>query len=775
MANKNPLESVMGFTVSADVTQALGEFDKLNSKIKESEDNVKSLTASMNSFEGAGKSFTDGMLSIFGKIASVIEMVILAPAKLDNFMGVMNQRITMIGGELERYRSIVTSIHETALGISVEDKNRLMAGFVGGATGAEKYGAGAEGRAAGYAAGGAQLMRGMGLSAETSGEVLTSLRKNVGLVSAEMSNYSKQLSAIGRTSNMTSAELAKQVKNSIGLARAYGLAGKGGQEFILTNMRISSAVSQMGLNVEATMKKLHEVSTGSEEGLIQSLLMGFQPGDTEGALGGFQNMAKFISGRAAGTGQAEPYLIRQMADQLGMKQFSVEDIKKMAEGIAVEGEKGDTTQKDMVSLLGDIKKALTDPQLAKESPYNTAANLVNDMIGKLTAWLENTFKPLLDELKGWLVKFTTELVPTLNGWVEKFKDFFGEGIDSLKGLAIAVGGTMIALSLAKKGIEFLITKAFGLAGKAVSGAAGGLGGLIPKPTLLPGIPAGTGLAATMGTSVSALPLGTILLSATAAFLGGAAVGLLIDWLTDKVPFIKKAKEWISDKAVDFLPDSITGGKAKTDKEKFSGTTTAKYEGKNAAEIRAMRLQKTGTPELSTEILKGIDIAKREGFGGAKFTTTEGTHKEGSQHPLGKAFDVGTKGFSATQVAELKKKLEKEVEGLKVIDETDVKKGQAGGYGKDWSGPHLHAQLVKTAEDASKTAVAALTPAQKAKVAPASSAMSLTSVADIESHRLLSNVHGALVKLTDYMIHGGTSTASNNEGSSSDNLAAQWSS
>lgn len=775
MANKSPLESVIGFSVSADVTQAMGEFDKLNAKIKESEDNVKSLTSALNMFEGSGKSFVDGMVGVFGQIASVIEMVVLAPAKLDNFVGVMNQRISQIGGHLERYRNIVTSIHETTLGISVEDRNKLVAGFVGGATGAEKYGPGAEGRAAGFAAGGAQLMRGMGLSAEGSAEILTSLRKNVGLVSAEMASYSKQLSAIGRTSNMTSAELGKQIKNSIGLARAYGLAGKGAQEFVLTNMRVSSAVSQMGLNVEATMKKLHEVSTGSEEGLIQSLLMGFQPGDTEGALGGMKQMAQFITGRASGAGQAEPYLIRQMADQLGMKQFSVEDIQKMAQGIAVEGPKGDTTQKDIVDLLSDIKIALTKPELIQESPYNTAANLINDMVSKLTAWFEVTFKPLLDELKDWALKLTKEVFPILNGFADKFKEIFGEGIDSLKGLALAVGGTLIGLSLLKKGFESVVGKLFSLIGRAATGAAGGLG--LPKPTLIPGVPVGTGLAATLGTSVSALPIATVVASAAAAFVAGGAAGLLIDWLTDKVPFMKKTKEWASDQVVNLLPSSMTGGKALTEKEKFGGT---KYEGVSDESLKKMRAEKFSKttpspaaekPNLAPEITKGIDIAKKEGFGGAKFTTTEGTHKEGSQHYVGKAFDVGTKGFAPEQVAALKKKLEREVEGLKVLDETDVKKGQAGGYGKDWTGPHLHAQLVKTAEDASRTAVAALTPAQKGKAAPSANIPSLTSVADTESHRLLSNVHSTLVKLADYMVNGTSVLTGTYE--NSDNLAAQW--
>jgi hypothetical protein len=698
----SPLDSAMHYVITADTSQVVSQIDRADERIKVLSGDVSTLTNSLTSFEKSGGSFFGGVAKWASTIFGVVEAIVTAPIKLDNFMGVMNTRVTQIGNQLERYRNLMIEIHKTAegglAGLSVEDRNKIMAGFVGGATLSEKYGPGAEARAKGFGAGAGMLVRG-GFGAEDSAEIMTGLRKQVGLVSAEMEGYSKVLLSINRTSNMTNEEFVKSIKNAIGLARAYGLAGHAGQEFVLQNLRVASAVSQMGLDVEATMKKMNEVATGSEQGLIQSLLMGFQPGQPEAQAAGFQNMAQQIVGMAAGAGQAEPFLIRQLGDVLGLGKFSVEDIKKLAGGVAVEGEGKDTIQKDMLGVLKDMRTEMQKhPELEKESPYWTAINSVNQAASSLTSLLEEEFgqavkdlKKLLDNVPGWINK--------IEGWFTDIKKFLGEHDLSLKHVVGGIAGLATAVALIPSAIKLVIAGIPSLFGAGAAGMGGGIGG--------------AGLGAVGGTT-AAVSLGSVVGVILLGLAVGGTIGTIIDKITDSVPWMKKAKEKFFDAIVDTTTKTgmtgVEGTLGVPIEDESRGLTTKK----TIEELQADKQAKwgtsklapaTGAASLASEITKAMEIAKGAGF--SRFVTTGGAHV-GKAHGLGEAVDIGTNMESPEQVVTLKKALAG-VSGIKIIDETNRTKGETGGYGKDWSGPHLHVQIAKATGEAVKTAIASVIP------------------------------------------------------------------
>lgn len=559
----SPLDSAMHYAITGDTSQIVKQLDIMDAKIAQSDQHIQELTKSLSSFErtaGGVGGFFGGIAKWAGGVITVMETLLTYPAKLSNYMGTVNQRVTQVGDQLERYRKITTeihAIHEGAMaGVSIEDRNKIISGLVAGETLAEKYGPGARERAMGFGAGAGLLVRG-GFGADESAALMTSLRKQTGLVSAEMEGYAKQLLAVSRTSNMTNAEFARSTQHAIGLARAYGLVGAAAQNYVLSNLRVSSAVSQMGLDVESTMRKMNEVASGSEEGLLQSLLMGFNPNEPEAQMAGFQNMAQRIVGGASGMDpRFQPFFIRQMADSLGMKQFAVEDLQKMAKGISVEGA-GKTEQQQTIDLLRDIKGELGKPEIGKESPFFTVQNTLNNVTSLYASMMETKFwntlkdfqKDMNDNAPKWIGKLSDAfdkldsiLKKYLNLDSSKFRDLLttiggGTGALGILGGAASIGMGILPSILVKRA----------LAGGAAGGLAGtgsGLGG--------PGMAAVGGLEATAAASLTAIA-GTILLGLAI----GGTLGFIVDKITDMFPSLKKAKEKLSD-AIVSTPVSIEG-------------------------------------------------------------------------------------------------------------------------------------------------------------------------------------------------------------------------
>ena len=292
----------------------------------------KSLTGVLNVFEGIGKAATRAM--------SMIAMAVKAPADLDNYLGSLNTKITTMNGELFKYRDIMIQMErkqrkpgDLMFGFSPEDFQKVQMNFARGAAEAEKYGkeAGTYQEQFGQGVGG--LVKLIGMQTETATQQVTSFHRELGITYKEMGEFSKQLGALNKMSGLTADQNQKLYRSITSIGRAYGLSGDKAKRFVLDSTAVGAAISKIGLDAEETLRKMNSVATGSEKGLIQSLLLGFKPGDPVSQLQAFQDQAKMITQIAANAGeQFAPFLTRQLGDALGMGDFSVEEIQALAKG-----------------------------------------------------------------------------------------------------------------------------------------------------------------------------------------------------------------------------------------------------------------------------------------------------------------------------------------------------------------------------------------------------------------------------------------------------------
>ena len=357
-----------------------------------------------------------------------------------------------------------------------------------------------------------------------------------------MNRFGKQLANIGRQSGMTADQTKALYRTVTSLGRAYGLTGKNAEKFVLESVAVGSAISKIGLDAQQILRQMNEVATGSEEGLIQSLLLGFKPSDPVGQLKAFQEQAKMITQMADQAGeQFAPFLTRRIGDKLGLKNFSVEQIQAMARGESVETNTGETIQKDMLDVLKGIRSTMNDQARANENPYATIGQYAQEGFTKLIAWFQEKLIPVLNNLKNKMAEWLPKLIPTLKNikakfdtFMEKFNSFFSMEGGPLKNFITGAALVSLATTLLPTLVGLVLK---GLAGKLVGGSsaagargeiaaragAGFLGGALGK--MLPTAnPAAAGAGAAAVASVAGLA------AAALAFGGGVLIGTIIDKL-----------------------------------------------------------------------------------------------------------------------------------------------------------------------------------------------------------------------------------------------------
>ena len=441
---------------------------KMLLETKEAEANAarleKSLTGVLNVFEGIGKAATRAM--------SMIAMAVKAPADLDNYLGSLNTKITTMNGELFKYRDIMIQMErkqrkpgDLMFWFSPEDFQKVQMNFARGAAEAEKYGkeAGTYQEQFGQGVGG--LVKLIGMQTETATQQVTSFHRELGITYKEMGEFSKQLGALNKMSGLTADQNQKLYRSITSIGRAYGLSGDKAKRFVLDSTAVGAAISKIGLDAEETLRKMNSVATGSEKGLIQSLLLGFKPGDPISQLQAFQDQAKMITQIAANAGeQFAPFLTRQLGDALGMGDFSVEEIQALAKGQSIE--KGDKTELvDVVDVLKEILKTMegagfAGPDAASENPYVTAGQTLQQGITQFVGWSQQVFQPAFEQLKNKL----GEWLPKMDQFLNKISSFFGGDV-SLGELGIAAGALALAPMLLKLVVRtvasFISTKLVG--------------------------------------------------------------------------------------------------------------------------------------------------------------------------------------------------------------------------------------------------------------------------------------------------------------------------
>lgn len=728
---------VSNATLTLDTSQAVDSTKTLIDILAKLDQQYIELEKELGVYESKSTQAAANIVAAFQKVGAAIKsavkdtiglgsMAVKPAIDLDNYMGVLNTKVTQLGGNLEQYRNIVNNLkssfkpNEMGYGMTKEEYNAAAYKFTSGAVGAEKYGGKGESNLKGFTEGAAGLTQGIGMNINEATDSMTALHKAAGLGYEEMGKFSKELAAVGRTTNLTSGQTASLVKNLSGLSRAYGLSGEASKVFITNSMAVAGSLSQLGLNADEMMAKMNRGATGgvsqAMDAAIESLALGFDPTDKVAQQAAEEKKAKEIvaAGERAGP-QMRNVVMQQMAEAYHMP-YSSEQLTAMAKGVG--GKTG-------TEITKDIQKAQT-PEAKDETPFRTFQMGLNQSANTLSTVMEKTFKPAMEDLKK---AFST----TLPEAIKKMGGLAPAGGIGIAGM-LAGGAVLVAI---KAGVALLGVIAGAVLKIAMSGGGGNpldlLKGKGLKPPIPPGgftppmptdltkagqfakipaggLPAAGGLMATMGTSVGAASAAAIAGTVAVGLIGGALIGTLIDKVTDKVPFLKKLKEGLFDKVVGLFD------KAPTDQ--FKGTKT---EGKTLAELAEInkkkreagtfgtagaapvpvtiaptqqtakvteQLNKQAQPKVGNELpyTQLAAIAKKQGF---NVTSTTGGKHLTHAHPEGRAIDISLKD------AHGKKKSETEIAAL--LKELNAIPGAHAGVEKKGAnaystGDHIHAQF-----------------------------------------------------------------------------------
>ena len=473
----------------------------------------KSLTGVLNIFEGIGKAAT--------RAVGMIAMAVKAPADLDNYLGSLNTKVTTMNGNLENYRKIMIEMEtkqrkpgDLMFGFSPEDFQKVQMNFARGASEAEKYGkqAGSYQEQFGQGVGG--LVKLVGMTTEAATQSITSFHRELGISYKEMGTFSKYLGALNKLSGMTAEQNKKLYRSVTSIGRAYGLTGENAKKFVLESVAVGSALSKIGLDAEEIVRKINSISSGSEKGLIQSLLLGFKPGDPIGQLQAFQDQAKMITQIASSAGeQFAPYLTRQLGDALGMGDFSVEEIQALAKGQSIEKE-GKTELVDVVDVLKNIQKEMATSK-ATEDFYTTGAMAAQQKITEAIGSLQEAFWNAYLDLKKWITEIDVKaFFEKAKEWMKKFGDFIdkidkffgGDGTSALTKLGIGAGLVAIVSTVVPAVLKFLAGLGVkGLASIFTTSTAPTAATTLPSAGLLSKLPLGPiGIGISLGVAINRL-------------------------------------------------------------------------------------------------------------------------------------------------------------------------------------------------------------------------------------------------------------------------------
>jgi len=558
-------------------TAATEEGSKKTKKaLKEVDDQAKETTKTFSTFSEklkamAGPAVAQGLTASFGIFFNVIGRL----KEYDTYLGQLHTKITNTNGDLKKYQDTLLTqsiVPETALsfGLTPEQRKEAMGSFATYASESEKYSKNTAGSIKNLTEGAAGLFKGIGIPIAESAATLMDFHKKLGLTYAEMEKFALSTTAVYRQSNMTTDQFKKLLDVLPNIARAYGLSSKASQEFVVNSMEVGKAIAAMGMNVDETVAKMNRMSEGSEDALIQSMILGLNPADASGNMAKFAAKAREIYSQTGGDNASNEqlYLRRQTADVFGLKEFSNQDIAAMAKGTYQEKD-GKLEQQKIEQSFKEASKSLENAAIKYERPFVTLDQQISQFFTEMETRIVRKFSEAVVDFKNVMSK--------VGEWIKKAVDFIdkitggsGLGLGGL-GMASLVAGFIVGPLVA--GVVRAISNALGVgrlgqlllslvglgrfnpllgqAAGAATTAVGTAAAAAPQASqaLLMARQLGTTVASggfsgmiqgvlTALTSTATLSLGTLVLAVLA---GGAGVAIGT-WINSKIEAKRKEKE-----------------------------------------------------------------------------------------------------------------------------------------------------------------------------------------------------------------------------------------
>lgn len=488
----------MGIGVSFDTSKAIPQARELDleltkiiitsKKIGDTFDDVeKKITYSMKSAsDSASKSvqtaetllnkWTSGLKAVGTFITSVagVTYALMEPAlKMSNYMLTINQRLA--GGEdiLRRYKNMILDVKQVAgkdeaFGLTIPQRQEIQMTALAQLSQTEKNRPNAEAQMANIQEGAATLINKTGMAAGQATELLMGLHRSTGLATESMGNFSSNLAYAFKNSNLTLEGFKKLTDAVSNIAIMYGKSNENAQKFVLNSVAVGSALTKLGLDATAVIKKMHQDTEGTEEGLIQDFILGINP-DTDEAdrAKRFESASKQLVSMANSMGPMfRNYFIQQLKGTYGLGNLSNEEITKIARGEQTAGNK----QEDLADIAKQILAKMNTPAALDPSRI-TAGRAVEQITADIFAKGALQYEKTADDFVNYAVKFHEGF----NEFADKIRDLIGS-LGLLATAALVAGAALFGLAakkLAEGGLKALL-------GDAATAGAGGLAGQLLK-------------------------------------------------------------------------------------------------------------------------------------------------------------------------------------------------------------------------------------------------------------------------------------------------------
>lgn len=475
-------------------------FQKAIGKIKEAGQAVKTFLS------GLGPAIAQGLTASFGIFFNIMGRL----KEYDTFLGQLHTKITNRNNDLDKYKNIlldqsIVGKDELSFGLTPEQRKEALGTFATFASESEKYGSRAAENVKGLTEGASGLLKGIGIPIAEASASLMDLHKKVGLTYKEMENFSLSMTSLYRKSNMTTDQFKKMLDVLPNIARAYGMSTKAAKDFTMQSAEVGVALSSVGLNADEMLGKMNKMAEGSEEGLIQSMILGLKPGDSKGNLEKFASQARSIFAQTGGenANATDLYMRRQLSNVMGLGDMSMDQITALAKGTYKE-EDGKLKKETPEEKLKETAEALRDVALKYERPFVTLDQQISQFFTEMETRVVKKFSNAVNDFKDIMLKVGSFLKKAVE-FVDNLTGGGGMGVGKL-GVASLVLGMLVGPLTA--GVIKAITNAFGMAS---------LGrGLLR----MAGLSRFSGLLGTVSTGSSGAAVGGA--SATAATGGGLA-------------------------------------------------------------------------------------------------------------------------------------------------------------------------------------------------------------------------------------------------------------
>jgi len=292
-----------------------------------------------------------------------------------------------------------------------------------------------------------------GMGANRTAEILMEQSRSFAMNIPQMKEYADTMMAVSRVSGMSADQMSNLNDVAISMGRTFGKTGDEAKRFATDAVLVGGELSLMGFNVGDMLQKMTQQTTGSEAGLLQSLILGGPAGNVTERFKKVQDVSQQIMSMASGMPEEfREYFMTQVAGPMGLSGFTATDITQMGK-YATEKEFREAQRTERLGeekgtsedYLSQIAAALADPEKFFKPAavqIQTVIQLIENKLTKIgSEWadkLGNAIKDNMPKIADFIEKIGTLISEAAKYITEMLTNFIPNALKLLGVIAEAV-------------------------------------------------------------------------------------------------------------------------------------------------------------------------------------------------------------------------------------------------------------------------------------------------------------------------------------------------